>query len=92
MIRMQGRKFSAPAFLPIIRPPDKYMAVFLFSTKNNTDHNEAALKVLLKSDSIFSFEIDKERKLLTVITTGNIKPKQIQEWLKEEGYECSHIK
>ncbi len=68
------------------------MAVFHFSTNVKAEDKLTAINFLMKSDSIYSFEVDKERNLLTVITTGNIKPQQIQQWLKDEGFECELIK
>ncbi len=68
------------------------MAVFHFSTITKPDHTDIPEKLLLRSESLYSLEMDKERKILTVITTGNLQPQQIEEWLKEEGFECSLIK
>ncbi len=69
------------------------MSVFLFSADVKTQNNQqTAIRFLMKSDSIHSFDLDKERNLLTIITNGNVQPMQVEEWLQEEGFECKFIR
>jgi hypothetical protein len=69
------------------------MSVYLYSADiKNRDNQQIAINVLMRSESIHSFDIDRERSIVTVITNGNVPPLQIEEWMKEEGFQASFIR